>query len=433
MALRQQWKTYLRYRLESSYNAANPQTANDWHRAGGANGWFDLYDDLGNAGLVPQTSLIFPQGKSGNRSLNAAKPVQGAFDPAIGQLQMPLIVEQMYPLLTAAFSAPTASTTAGVAALASTAFGSLATLDTDPGDEEILKFTIASSTAASGATIVISDDGTEVETITIPDSASSVDGDYYGTKPVSGTVSLAVTGTVTSGMVTVSGIEYTEHTYKVGDSGSMVVEQANRVESGAEGNSEFYPGVKPTTIGIAADRNAVDNLVQVTAAMMGLQPTTATASTYAFHAASSFQPVPAWDMCVEIDDAANYEVVSVQINIATGVEAVPTASCSQSPRFIVDGPFAISGSFTFVPETNSRYTSYKNATPEKMSLVFQSNKAISGADAYRFEVLMNEVYYSTYQNAVQGPAQAATCDFVAVYNAIDGGPGQIVTRSRLPF
>lgn len=101
---------------------------------------------------------------------------------------------------------------AGAAALASTAFASLATLDTQPARRERLTFTISGSSAASGAKINIVQSGATVETIEIPDSAASVDGDYTQTLFVEeGTVNnvtFTVEGTVTGGNVVVSATRF---------------------------------------------------------------------------------------------------------------------------------------------------------------------------------------------------------------------------------
>lgn len=98
---------------------------------------------------------------------------------------------------------------AGAAAKTSTAFASLADLDTQPAKRERLTFTISDSTAASGASIAIVQSGVTVETVEIPDSAASVDGAYTQSLFVeAGTVTFTVAGTVSDGNVVVSSTRF---------------------------------------------------------------------------------------------------------------------------------------------------------------------------------------------------------------------------------
>src|SRR3990172_823568 len=117
--------------------------------------------------------------KSGGRHMHVALPVAGS-NPAeqIGSYEFPIYPVLIDRIWQAVFGAVSRVETAGVAAQASTAFASLATLTMQPATLEVLKFVIASSTAASGAAINIIQNGATAETITIRTNASALNPNY---------------------------------------------------------------------------------------------------------------------------------------------------------------------------------------------------------------------------------------------------------------
>lgn len=430
------FKQYLRVREEASFNAANPDTANDWQAAAGATGWIDLYDQVDSDGLQHHTPLIYPQGKSGSRAMNDAIPVAGAQDPALGTLTMPVYPELIDRFLRASMGTVSRTETAGVAAKSIVTFASLATLDTQPADEEQLKFVISSSTAASSAVINIIQNAVTVESITIPDSGSSVDGDYYMKGNVedgsSNAVTFTVAGTVTGGSVVVSGIKYIDVNHKSGATApSLVIEQAARVEEGAA-NSEFFPGIKIPTLNFTYDRNTLDGLLLATATIQGLQPTVATSTTFGNDAALLYRPFANWTGSVQFDDVANLEVVSANITMASNDTHFNVSSGNQNPQGATEGLQEAFGTITVLPIDTTRWDDYLAALNRKFELEFLTPFFVNASTPYRFKFTFNQIYPSDYTRNQQDASQGAEIEFRAVFNTTDSGPGQIDTRGRLP-
>jgi hypothetical protein len=430
------FKQFLRYRQEPSYNAANPETAQEWNIKAGANGWMDLYNQVDGVGLQHRTPSIFPQGQSGTRAMNDAAPVAGAQEPSLGSLTMVVYPELIDWLLLASMGTVVRTETAGVAAKSSVAFASLATLDTQPASEEQLKFVIASSTAASGASINVIQNAVTVETITIPDSASSVDGDYYMKGNVEdGTVNnvtFTVAGTVTAGTVVVSGIKYIDNNHKVGATApSLVIEQAARVEEGAA-NSEFFPGCKIPTLNFAYERGDALNLLLATAEVIGLAPTVAASTTFGNDAALIYKPFAGWTASVQIDDVANLEVVSANININSNDFLYSVSSGNQAPQGAVEGLQESFFSFTLLPLDTSRWDDYLASTVRKIEIEFLTPFFINATTPYQFKFTWNTVYPEDYTRSIADGAQGAEMTFRGVYNTTDVGSVQVDTRSRLP-
>lgn len=430
------FKQFLRYRQEASFNAANPETAQEWNIKAGANGWMDLYNQVDGVGLQHRTPPIFPQGQSGTRAMNDAAPVSGAQEPPLGTLNMVVYPEIIDWLLLASMGDISRTETPGVAAKSSIAFASLATLDTQPASEEQLKFVIASSTAASGASINIIQSGVTVETITIPDSGSTVDGNYYMKyRVLDGTtnnVTFTIAGTVTSGMVVVSGIKYVSNNHKVGaTAASLVIEQAARVEEGAA-NSEFFPGCKIPNLNFAYERGDALNLLMTTATVIGLAPTVSTSTTFGNDAALVYRPFAGWTASVQIDDVANLEVVSANININSNDFLYSVSSGNQAPQGAVEGLQESFFSFTLLPLDTTRWDDYLASQVRKIEIEFLTPYFVNAATPYQFKFTWNTVYPEDYTRGIQDGAQSAEMPFRGVYNTTDVGSVQVDTRCRLP-
>ncbi len=436
MAVQGIFKQYLRFRQEASYNAANPETAQNWNVKDGANGWMDLYNQIDGVGLQHHTPAIFAQGQSGTRTMNDAAPVAAAQEPPLGTLTMAVYPELIDWLLLASMGTVVRTETAGVAAKSSVAFASLATLDTQPASEEQLKIVIASSTAASSAVINIIQSGVTVETITIPDSGSTVDGDYYMQYRVldgtSNNVTFTIAGTVTAGTVVVSGIKYVSNNHKVGTtSPSLVIEQAARVEEGAA-NSEFFPGCKIPTLNFAYERTDALNLLLATAEVVGLAPSVAASTTYDNAAALYYKPLAGWTATVQIDDVANLEVVSANININSNDFLYSVSSGNQAPQGAVEGLQESFFSFTLLPLDTTRWDDYLAATVRKIEIEFLTPYFVNASTPYQFKFTWNTIYPEDYTRNIADGAQGAEMTFRGVYNTTDVGAVQIDTRCRLP-
>ena len=330
---KQLWQQFYRAQFETAFGAGGGSV--DWNiggNGGGATGWRDLAVIPGSVGITPTEAQIFMANAAGKRALNQQPPVPGAYDVA-GSFEMPVLPELIYPIFRSVMGGVANVETAGSAALASTAFASVATLDTQPDGTEVLKFVIASSTAASGAAINIVQSAATVETITIGDNAGSVDGDYYSKGAYDGSVNaitFTVDGTVTSGMVVISGVDKVTNTFTMSTSNPfMKLEEAGQPKSAS--NSSFYTGTAFKDVTLAFDRTAADGLLMATPTFASKFPTFATAGTYANDAALFYHPLGASTASLTKGGAAFDKVQSISLVIDGGTVLFPVASGDQDP------------------------------------------------------------------------------------------------------
>ena len=430
------WQRYFRIRKEASFNAASPGSRSDWnHGAGGAaTGWFDLPVIKDSDGLQPKSTIIYPGTMAGTRAMNPALPVAGAYPTELGNLEMPYYPEMCDRLLQAVFGGVARTETAGSAALASTAYGSLATLTAQPTGDEQLKFVIASSTAASAAIISIIEGSTTVETITIGTSVATVDGAYYskGGWGAGGTITFSIAGTVSSGMVVVSGIKSVSTVHSVATTTpTFVIEQGGRKESDA--NSEFLSGVVIPTIVLSYDRSAPDSMLMLNATAQGIYGTATTPTTYGNEAAKFYQPFAAWTGNASVDGSAWAEVVSAQITIQPNTQLYAVSSGSQNPSAKVEGEMEVFGTMTIIPAASTRWTDYRASTVRNVELEFLTPFFVNGATPYRLFLEMTQCTFSDYTRNRQNQAQGAELGFRAIYNTTDGGPAKVTSVCRLPL
>lgn len=437
MAVSAVWSRFFRVRTESSWNAATPGGGADWALGGiggGANGWFELPVIKDSDGLQPKSTIIYPGVMAGSRAMNAALPIAGAYPTELGNLEFNFYPELVDRFFRAVFGTVARTETAGTAAQASTAFASLATLTTQPTGNEQLKFVIASSTASSSAAINILEGGVVKETITIGTSASSVNGSYYskGGYGAGGTVTFSVAGSVTSGLVTVSGIGYSTNVFTVGNSTpSLVIEQGGRPEAGS-GNSEFFPGCVVPTLVLSYDRSAPDNQLMCNATIQGLNPTTATAGTFANHAAKFYQPFAGWTAAATIDGAAWSEIAAMQLTIQPNTGLYAVSSGAQNPSGKLEGEVEVFGTITLLPDGNSRWADYRASTVRNVEIEFLTPFYVTGTTPYRLLLEMTQTTFSDYtRNRQQNLAQGAELAFRTIYDSSDG-PIKATTRCRLP-
>jgi hypothetical protein len=367
--------------------------------------------------------------------MNAALPVAGAYPAELGNLEFPFYPELVDRIFRAVFGTVNRVETAGTAARASIAFASLATLTAQPTGDEQLKFVIASSTAASSAAINVIENGITVETITIGTSVSSVDGDYYtkGGYGAGGTVTFSVTGTVTSGLVTVSGIGYVTNTFTVGNSTpSLVIEQGGRPEAGS-GNSEYHPGCVIPTLVLSYDRTALDSMLMCNATIQGLNPTTATAGTFSNHAAKFYQPFAGWTAAATIDGVAWAEIASMQLTIQPNTGLYAVSSGAQNPSGKLEGEVEVFGTITLLPDGATRWSDYRNSTVRNVEINLLTPFFVNGSTPYRLLLELTQTTFSDYtRNRQQNLAQGAELAFRTIYDSSDG-PIKATTRCRLPL
>lgn len=431
------WERYFRIRKEASFNAATPGGGSDWNiggNGGGSNGWFDLPVIKDSDGLQPKSTIIYPGTMAGTRAMNPALPVAGAYPTELGNLEFPYYPELCDRIWQAVFGGVARTETAGTAAQASTAFASLATLSSQPTGDEQLKFVIASSTAASNAAINILEDGTIVETITIGTNAGTVNGSYYskGGWGAGGTITFTVAGTVTGGMVTVSGIASVSTVHSIASTTpTFVIEQGGRIEAGS-GNSEFLSGCVIPTIVLSYDRSAPDSMLMMNATIQGLFGAAATKTTFGNEAAQFYLPFAAWTGAVTIDGGAWSEISSAQITIQPNTEVYAVSSGSQNPSGKVEGEVEVFGTFTLIPGADSRWTDYRASTVRNVEFEFLTPFYVNATTPYRLLLEMTQCTFSDYTRNRQSQAQGAELGFRAIYNTTDGGPAKVTSRCRLP-
>lgn len=433
------FQRFWRVRSEASFNAASPETGATWNiggNGGGANGWFDLPVTRESDGLQPKSTIIYPSTAAGTRAMNTALPIAGAYPAELGTLEFAVYPELIDRILRAVFGSVSRTPTAGVAAKSSVAFASLATLDTQPNGTEQLVFTIASSTAASSAAINIIQGGVTQETITIGTNAGTVNGAYYSKGGYKGDVSaitFTVAGTVTDGMVVVSGIDKNTNVFTAGSTNpSLVIEQAGRPEADlGSGYSEYFPGCVIPTLQLAYDRSAPDSLLMATATIMGLNPTTAAAGTYANDAAAYYRPFAGWTGSLTLDGGAWAEVVVANITIQPNTELYATSSGTQQPTGQIPGYFEVFGTMTILPADETQWAAYRAQTVQNVELTFTTPHYIVDTTAYTMLFEFTQFTIEDYTRNSQSMAQGAEIAFRTIYDSSDG-PCKATVVSRIP-
>lgn len=432
------WRRFYRIRSEASFNAATPAGGAEWNiggNGGGANGWMDLPVPIDFDGLQPKSTIIDPRVQAGVRAMNTADPIAGAYPVELGSLPLYFYPELVDRVLLAAWGSVNRVETAGAAAKSSVAFGSLATLDTQPNGTEQLKFTIASSTAATNAAINIIQSTVTQETITIGSNAGTVNGVYYSKGAYNGStnaITFTVAGTVTDGMVVVAGVDKVTNAFSQGaTNGSLVIEQGGRIEGGGT-DSEYLNGVIVPSLQLTFDRSAADNQLMLEAPLQGLYGGIATAHTFANDVAKYYRPLATWTGAATIDDVATAEIVSGNITIGPNTELLQTMTGSQNPSGKMEGPFEMFGDLVLIPDGNTRWTDYRDSVPRSLKLTFTSPYMIVDTTPYTVTLTMSRAFLYDYTRTQQGVAQGASITFRGIYNATDVGSGKMTTVCRMP-
>lgn len=430
---KQLWQQFYRAQFETAFGAGGGSA--DWNiggNGGGATGWRDLAVIPGSVAITPTEAQIFMANAAGKRPLNQQAPVPGAYDTN-GSFEMPVLPELIYPIFRAVMGGVADVETAGSAALASTAFASVATLDTQSDGTEMLKFVIASSTGAAGAAINIIQSAVTVETITIGDNAGSVDGDYYSKGAYDGSVNaitFSVDGTVTSGMVVISGIDYVTNTFTMTTSNPfMKIEEAGQPKSAS--NSSFYGGTAFKDVTLAFDRTASDGLLMATPTFLSKFPSMATPGTYANDAALFYHPLGAWTASLTKGGAAFDKVQSISLVIDGGTVLFPVASGDQDSA---GGSFAdqqVSGTFTVLPEDGTEWDDFVGQVAGDYHLIFTSPQNIVDSTKWTITIEMTALYLQTYTENAQAGMFGAELGIRTVEDATDGIV-KITTVTRMP-
>jgi hypothetical protein len=428
------WKQYYRVAPETAYST-NAVSA-DWNiggNGGGAKGYRDMAVIPGSGGLTKSVNNVFVQYSAGKRGLNQQAPVEGA-TTSEGTLELPMYPELIDPFLHALMGSTARTPTAGSAALASTAFASVATLDTQPDGTEVLKFVISSSTAASTASINIIQSAATVETITIGSSGSSVDGDYYSKGAYDGSsnaITFTIAGTVTSGLVVISGVDKVSNVHTVGTSAppTLQIEEGGHPSSGS--NSHFYAGVSVVQANFAFDRSAVDNMAIMTPTFSGELPTAATATTYGNDPKTYYNPLAGWTASLTKAGSAFSKVVSMNFDIIANNNLFAIASGNQQPSGVTAGAIEVAGTMQILPEDNVEWAANIAQTVGDYHLVFTSPQAIVDSDNWTLTFEFTELHIESYTEGVTDGLFTADIAFRTLQEASDHSV-KITGVNRMP-
>lgn len=416
------WKQFYRIQIESSFGAGGGTA--DWNiggNGGGATGWRDIPVIPGSVNINPKEAQIKPTYAAGKRAMNQQAPVPGAYS-VDGSFEMPVYPELIDPFLEAVLGSDSRTPTAGAAALASTLFASVATLDTQPDGTEQLKFVIASSTASSSATIDIIQNAVTVETITIGTSASSVDGDYYSKGAYDGSVNaitFTVGGTVTSGTVVISGIDSNSNVFTLGNTNpSLKVEEAGQPRSAS--NSGYYTGVVIPTLQFNFDRTALDGLLMSTATLEAQFVADAAAGTYGNDPKLYYHPLGGWTASITKDGSAVEKLQSADFTIAGNSHLFPVASGAQNPSGATYGAAEVTGTLNIIPEDATEWNEYVGQTVQDVHLLFTSPNNIVDSTKWTILFEFSELYIEDYQENVVNDMFGAALQFHTTDDASDG-------------
>lgn len=427
------WQQFFRVQVESAFGSSGGSA--DWNiggNGGGATGWRDAAVVPGSVRINPKEMQIFSQYAAGLRATNQQAPVPGAYE-VTGSFEMPLFIELVDPFIRACLGSVARTPTAGDAALSSTAFASVASLDTQPDGTEVLKFVIASSSGASSAAINIIQSGATQETITIGSSGSSVDGDYYSKGAYDGSsnaITFSVDGTVTSGMVTISGIDSVSSVFTLGTTNpTLKIEEAGQPRSAT--NSGFYTGVAVPSLNFAFDRTALDGLIMCTAELESQFVADTTAGTYDNDPKNYYHPLGNWTASITLGGSAYEKLQSADFTITGNTHLFPVASGAQNPSGAMFGPAEVTGTLNIIPEDATEWGYYVGQTVSDVHLTFTSPNNIVDSTAWSVLFEFSELYVEDYQENVANDMFGAALTFRTTDDA-DDGIVKVTTVSRMP-
>lgn len=428
-----EFNTCYRIQQETSFGAGGGTA--DWiagGNGGGATGWRDWAVSVGQAPINAVENIIFPTYKGCQRAVNYQPPVPGRYEVS-GSLESPVFLEQTHPILYGILGGQSLTETAGSAALSSTAFASVSSLDTQPDGTEMLKFVIASSTAASSAQINIIQDSVTLETIEIGTSGSSVDGAYYSRGAYDGStnaITFSVSGTVTSGNVVISGVNFVTGVFTLADTIPSFQIQENGLARSA--TSMHFPGVIMQSVDFAFDATAADGLVTMTPSFQSQFPSAQTATTFANETRDYQHALGGWTASLLKDGGAYERVQSATLTINGGNTLFATASGSQQPGGKLAGGAEVTMTARVVVEDTTEWAAYVGQTVQDYHLVLTSPNNI--VDSTKFSMLfeLSSTYMEAYPPAIGDDGMlVADITYRTILDA-DDGIVKVTTVDRMP-
>ncbi len=427
------WNQFFKAQFESTFGGA-VGTA-DWNiggNGGGAIGFRDLAVMPNSVRINPVETQIFLENAAGLRELNQQAPVPGQRETT-GSFEMPFVPELIYPIFRAVMGGVSNVETAGAAALASTAFASVATLDTQPDGTELLKFVIASSTAASAAVINIIQSAATVEIITIGSNGSTVDGDYYSKGAYDGSsnaITFTIEGTVTSGTVVISGVDLVTSTLTMANTvSSMKLEEAGQPKSAA--NSGFYAGTAFKDFEITFDKTALDGLIMLTTNFSSKFYASATANTYANDVATFYHPFAGWNVTLTKGGSAFDKLQQMTLATDGGTELFRVASGDQDPAGMSFGPQQVTATFAVLNQDATEWDEFVGQTVANYHIIFTSPNSIVDATKWTTTFELTKTYIETFAEGTSDTNFSAEMGLRTINDSSDGIL-KITHVSRMP-
>lgn len=430
------WKQFYRVAPESAWNT-NTATV-DWNigfSPNAANGHRDVAVFPGQAPFTASNNQIFQMYQAGKRAINQQAPVEGAYTVE-GSLEMPCYLELIDPFLAALMGSTARTPTAGTAALASTAFASVATLDTQSDGTEQFKFVIASSTATVGAALInIIQSSATVETITIgTDLGSSVNGDFYSKGAYDGSsnaITFSIGGAVTSGTVVVSGVDLNTNVFTLGTGvpSTLQIEEGGLARAGS--NSMVYNGVAVPSMTFAFDRTAADGMLTVTADVVSRFANSETATSYGNDAKTYYHPLQGWTASITKGGSDFAKLVGATFTIDNKNTLFVVSSGNQEPSGAFSGGAEVTGTFNILPEDNTEWAAFTAQTVGDYELLFTSPLDIVNSTKYTLKFEFSELYIEDYTPTHSNDLLAADIAFRTTDDSSDG-PVKITSVCRMP-
>jgi hypothetical protein len=422
--------------VETSFNGQTPlalTTVEDWNKGsgGGVNGWRDVDAAVADfAWMKGVSAIMFPEAANGQRGLNVYGPEPGR-NNVDGAWNSNFAPEMVSNYFFGAQGGKAITPTAGTAVQATPAsFPSAAnTLTAQPTGDEQIVFTIASSTDASGASIVINVAGSPVETIPITDSVSSVDGVYYskGGYGTGGTVTFDLVGTSTGAGVTVTGISFNTTVITSADTvPTFAFEQHGGSDGAAEANSWFYTGAAFASVVTTFDIVG-GGLVQVSPTVLSRFNTDDTvAADHGRQVKTTFSDegklyhrFAGWQATLSIDSVdLDCPLQSATLTVNSGNILTAGGSGDQEPCAVEVGPLEVLLEVALKPDDATEFDAWLDQTDANLVLTLTSPHFVNGATPYSASFRLPTAWRETFDETTADESALSTFGWRGVYDPV---------------
>lgn len=446
------FQMYLRYLVETSYNGQTPlalTAVEDWNKGsgGGVNGWRDVDTSTADfAWLKGVSVIVFPEAANGQRGMDVYGPEAGR-NNVDGAWNSNFAPEMVSPYFQGVQGQKAITPTAGTAVQATPAsFPSAAnTLTAQPTGDEQIVFTIASSTDAASASIVVNVGGVAVETIPITDSVSSVDGAYYskGGWGAGGTVTFDLVGTSAGAAVTVTGISFNTTVITSADTvPTFAFEQHGGSDGGAEANSWYYTGgvigSVVTTFDIVGG-----GLVQISPTVLTRFNTDDTvAADYGrqIKTVSGFADegklyhrFTGWQATLSIDSVdLGCPLQSATLTVNSGNILTAGGSGDQEPCAVEVGPLEVLLEIGLKPDDGDEFDAWIDQTDGNVVLTLTSPHFVNGSTPYSASFRLPAAWRQTFDEGTADESALATYGWRGVYDDVVGDVLITTIVDRMP-